>query len=74
MSEYGYSNTKNILLGKTDKLQKSENFDKFELENVISWWKKKATKRYNNIIADGRIRRDLEVWRSDTMHKIDIIR
>ena len=74
MSEYGYSNTKDVLLGKTDKLEKAENFDRFELPEIIEWWKKKATKRYNNIITDGRIRRELEVWNQDTMNRIDIIR
>jgi hypothetical protein len=74
MSEYGYSNVKNILLGKESVLRKANNYDNFELDNVVKWWKKKATKRYNNIIADGRIRRELEVWNQDTMNKIDIIR
>tara|TARA_B100000963_G_scaffold357587_1_gene380175 strand:- start:4731 stop:5843 length:1113 start_codon:yes stop_codon:yes gene_type:complete len=74
MSEYGYSNVKDVLLGKTDTLTKAENYSRFELENVITWWKKLATKRHNNILADGRIRKDLEVWNSETMNKIDIIR
>jgi hypothetical protein len=74
MSEYGYSNVKDVLLGKTDTLTKAENYDRFELENVITWWKKLATKRHNNILADGRMRKDLEVWNKDTMNKIDIIR
>ena len=74
MSEYGYSNAKDVLLGKTNILTKAENYDRFELENVIAWWKKLATKRYNNIVADGRVRKELEVWNKDTMNKIDIIR
>ena len=74
MSNWGFSNTRDVLLGKTDKLEKAENFDRFELPAIIEWWKKKATKRYNNVVADGRIRKNLEIWRSDTMHKIDIIR
>ena len=74
MGEYGWSNTKDVLLGKTDKLIKAENFDKFELENVIAWWKKNATKRYNKMIAEGKVRTELEVWNQDTMNKIDIIR
>ena len=74
MSEYGFSNVKNVLLGKENTLTKAENYDSFELENVISWWKKKATKRYNNVVADGRIRKELEVWNQNTMDKIDIIR
>ena len=68
------SNVKNVLLGKESVLTKGENYDKFEFEIVIKWWKKKATKRYNNVVADGRIRKELEVWNQDTMNKIDIIR
>ena len=62
------------MLGKTKNLVKAENFDRFELENIILWWKKNATKRYNNVVADGRVRKELEVWNSDSMNKIDIIR
>ena len=74
MSTYGYENARDVLLGKTNILTKSENYDRFELENIVTWWKKLATKRYNNIISDGRIRKELEVWNKDTMDKIDIIR
>ena len=74
MSEYGYANTRDVLLGKTDTLVKAENFDRFELEGIITCWKKLATKRYNNVVSDGRIRKELEVWNQDSMNKIDIIR
>ena len=74
MGEYGYSNVKDVLLGKTNTLTKAENFDRFELENVILWWKKNATKRYNKMIAEGKVRTELEVWNKNTMNKIDIIR
>ena len=74
MSEYGYSNVRDVLLGKTDTLTKTENYDRFELEGVVKWWKKLASKRYNNIVKDGRIRKELEVWNSESMDKIDIIR
>ena len=74
MSEYGFSNVKKVLLGEESTLTKSENYDRFELDNVISWWKKKATKRYNSVVADGRVRKELEVWNQNTMDKIDIIR
>jgi len=74
MSEWAFANTKDVLLGKTDKLEKAENFDRFELPEIIYWWKKKATKRYNNIVADGRLRKELEIWNKDTMNTINIIR
>lgn len=74
MSEYGYSNVRDVLLGKTETLNKAENFDRFEFENVIAWWKKHASKRYDNIKEQGRLRTELEVWNQETMNKIDIIR
>lgn len=74
MSEYGYSNVRDVLLGNTDKLVKAENFDRFELENVVKWWKKLATKRYEKLTREGRVRQTLEVWNQETMNEIDIIR
>ena len=74
MSTYGYENARDVLLGKTNVLTKAENYNRFELENIITWWKKLATKRYDNVVKDGRVRKELEVWNKDTMEKIDIIR
>ena len=74
MGEYGYSNAKEVLLGKEQVLTKAENYDRFELDNIVTWWKKNATKRYNKMIAEGKVRTELEVWNQDTMNKIDIIR
>ena len=53
-------------------LEKNVNYDRFEFENVISWWKKHASKRYENLQRDGRLRTELEVWTQN--QDIDIIR
>ena len=74
ISTYGFENTKDVLLGNTDTLIKGQNFDKHYMENIISWWKKKASSRYETLRADGRLRHDLEYWTPETMDKIDIIR
>ena len=74
MSDQGYENAKDVLLGKTETLIKGPNYHKHELENIISWWKRKATSRYDKLKSEGRIRKELEVWNADTMNKIDIIR
>ena len=74
MSDYGFENTRDVLLGKTDTLIKGQNYDKHDLENIISWWKRKATSRYNNLMVQNKVRKELEVWNADTMNKIDIIR
>jgi len=73
-SSYGFTNSKEYLLGETDELKKGDLWDRHELENVIQWWRKKATKRYESLKKDGRLRTEIEVWKKDNMDKIDIIR
>ena len=74
ISDYGYENTKDYILGNTGELIKKPNFDNFYFDNIVNWWKKKAQKRWENIKADGRLRKDLEFWTLDNIDKIDIIR
>lgn len=72
-SNYGYSNFADVVIGKTDKLiPDKENFDKFYMENIIDWWKKKATNRYETLKTENRIREEIEVWTGEK--NIDIIR
>ena len=70
--EYGYSNVREVILGEQDELVRGPNWDKFYLENIISWWKKKATKRYEKLKAEGRFRDKVELWTEDD--DIQIIR
>lgn len=75
MSTYGYENTRDVLLGKTDVLiPNKENYDKHYLSNIIAWWKRKATSRYDTLQQEGKIRTELEIWNESTMNTIDIIR
>ena len=75
ISDYGYANVRDVLLGKTEKLVKNEiNYDKFYLDNMVKWWKKKATKRYNKLKKENTLRTELEVWNEKTLNTIDIIR
>ena len=48
-SDYGYGNVREVLLGEQDKLIRGQNWDKFYLDNIISWWKRKAGKRYEKL-------------------------
>jgi len=70
--EYGYSNVREVILGEREKLVRGPNWDKFYLENIISWWRKKATKRYEKLKAEGRFRNKVELWTDDD--DIQIIR
>ena len=49
-----------------------ENYDKFRLDNIINWWKKKATNRFENLKAENRLRTEIEVWTGEK--ELDIIR
>jgi hypothetical protein len=71
---YGFTNYKEVVRGEQiNRIADDEQFPKFELENIIEWWKIKATKRYESLKADGRLRKEQEVW-TDPNKTIDIIR
>ena len=72
MSTYGYENVREVILGEQDKLIRGQNWDKFYLENVISWWKRKASKRYEKLKKENRFRDRVELWTED--QDIQIIR
>ena len=72
VSNYGIENYIDIVNGKTDKIVKAQNYDRYYDNELIEWWRKLATKRYYKLKEDGRLRKDLEIWTRDS--KIDIIR
>ena len=72
ISDYGYGNVREVINGEQDKLIRGQNWDKFYLDNIISWWKKKAGKRYEKLKAEGRFRNRVELWTEDD--DIQIIR
>ena len=72
ISDYGYGNVREVINGEQDKLVRGQNWDKFYLENIIAWWKKKAGKRYDKLKAEGRFRSNVELWTED--EDIQIIR
>jgi len=72
VSDYGFSNMVDYVNGKTTKLVAGENYEKFHLENVIEWWRKKAVNRYETLKTENRLRTEIEVWTGEK--EIDIIR
>jgi hypothetical protein len=72
ISDYGYENVREVILGEQNSLRPGQNWDKFYLENIISWWKKKATKRYEKLKSEDRFRTKVELWTDDD--DIQIIR
>jgi len=74
-STYGYEaqSVKDYMNLRTDELKPAENFDRFETENIIEWWKNKASKRYETLKNEGRLRHTVETWNTNP-EDIDIIR
>jgi hypothetical protein len=72
ISDYGFSNMIDYVNCKTDKLIPGENHEKHYLENLIRWWKNKASSRYANLDLEKKLKTDLEVWTSGK--EIQIIR
>ena len=72
VSDFGYGNVREVILGEQKKLVKGQNWDKFEYDNIIAWWKKKAGKRYEKLKSEGRFRTEVELWTED--EDIQIIR
>tara|TARA_R100000479_G_scaffold111068_2_gene55864 strand:- start:229 stop:570 length:342 start_codon:yes stop_codon:yes gene_type:complete len=70
---YGYKNSREVILGQEDTLIPDPvNFHKYELNTLIEYWRKKATKRYNKLKEEGRLRTSVETWDGQT--DIDMIR
>ena len=72
VSDYGYQNVREVILGEHKKLIRGQNWEKFEYDNIIMGWKKKAGKRYEKLKSEGRFRTEVELWTED--QDIQIIR
>ena len=72
ISDYGFKNMIEYINCTTDKLIPGENYEKHKLENLIQWWKNKATNRYESLKKENKLRTELEIWTSGKF--IDIIR
>ena len=56
VSTYGFKNAIDYINCKTDTLIKGDDYDKFELNNIIEWWRDKAIKRYETLYEENRLR------------------
>ena len=72
ISNYGIKNFIEIVNGKTNIIIKDETYDKFELNNIIEWWRNKAINRYETLKKENKIRSELEIWTKNS--NLQIIR
>ena len=73
MSTYGFKNAREVILGTEDTLVKAENYDRFSIDSIVDWWRRKASRRYESLQNLGRLRTKLETWNTNP-DEIDIIR
>jgi hypothetical protein len=73
ISDYGFENSREVILGQEEILRPGQNYDKFHFDNLVKWWKNKASNRYEALKSDGRLRTELETWNRNP-EAIDIIR
>jgi hypothetical protein len=62
ISHYGIKNYIDIVNGKTNTIIKDDTYDKFELNNIIEWWRNKAIARYETLKKENKIRNEIEIW------------
>jgi len=72
ISHYGIKNFIEIVNGKTNTIIKDETYDRFELNNIIEWWRNKAISRYETLKKENKIRSELEIWTKN--NNLQIIR
>ena len=70
ISNYGIKNYIDIVNGKTNTIIKDDTYDKFELNNIIEWWRRKASVRYETLKQEKRVRNELEIWTKNTSLQI----
>lgn len=70
---YERESVKKYLNLESDTLVKADNYDRFSLEELTAWWRKKASNRYETLKSEGRLRTTIETWNTNA-EDIDIIR
>ena len=70
ISHYGIKNYIDIVNGKTNTIIKDDTYDKFELNNIIEWWRNKANTRYETLKKKNKIRNELEIWTKNSSLQI----
>jgi hypothetical protein len=59
-SDFGFKNIREHMLN-GDELINGDR-EKYDLQNLIKYWKIKSSKRYNKLISEGRLRNELEKY------------
>lgn len=74
-STYGVGNAKETLFEGADP-QYNIPVERFDMDSMVEWWKKKAQKRYDKLKANGSLREEIELWTEENIDnkKFQIVR
>ena len=61
-SDYGVANILEHMKGAKPVYKEGMSKKRFDLENLVNWWKKKAQKRYESVVKSDRLKENLEYW------------
>ncbi len=76
-SNFGFDNVKEHVNSNGEiELREGQNYHKHHLNNMITWWKRKAQKRYEKLRNEGRLRIELEIYTLDSINnkEVDMVR
>lgn len=66
-SNYGFDNVKEHMENHTIPLKKGINYDKYNLVNIIEWWKRKSFNRWTKLQEENRLKTDLEIYTTESL-------
>jgi hypothetical protein len=66
-SNYGYDNVKEHMENPSILLEKGVNYDKFKLDNIIEWWKRKSFSRWTKLTEENRLKTELEIYTTESL-------
>jgi hypothetical protein len=64
-SDFGYKNIREHILTGVPLIDGDR--EKYDLKNLVNYWKKKSSKRYHNLIESGRLKTELEKYTVDSI-------
>ena len=48
-------------------LEKGVNYDKYNLDNIIEWWKRKSFSRWTKLKEENRLKTELEIYTTESL-------
>jgi hypothetical protein len=77
-TNYGYDNVIEHVMSEGEiPLKKRDNYDRYTLDSVIEVWRTKAQRRYEKLVADDKLRHEMEIYTTESLNsdvRVDMVR